>query len=132
MACAFNIEPLKSELEPPYKNWFDTGNKLLLFRDKLVKVLGALRVRTITGSITVSNLSVGSTVDIEVSHNTTFCFCSYPHLTVVAGIEVTVMAMSSDPSSVTSLSGFVLRIKNVSKSDYSPSFSIDWSRQGML
>ena len=41
----------------------------LAFRDELIKLLNKIRTRTITGTLVVSSLSIGSSVDVVVDHS---------------------------------------------------------------
>ena len=106
------------------------------FRDDIVRLLNKLRPKTITGTLTVSSLGVGMTVDVFVDHTSsaTFGFESYPAFTAINGVDVEVFALIDIAGTgyATSGTGFAIRISNISKSDYAPSFNLAWSRTGLL
>jgi hypothetical protein len=108
--------------------------ELARFRDDICRLLNRLRLRTITGSITVSNLAIGSTVDIHVEHTAdqTFRLAEPPRFTVVNGVDVQVFELIdiAGTGKATNGTGFAVRVTNVSLSAYFPSFTLNWSRIG--
>lgn len=131
--CRFNPEPLRKHLEPPYRNWFETGNKLLVFRDDLIRVLHGLRAKQISGSQSVTSLAIDASVNIYVGHESTYKFCiaEYPVFTAVNGIDIQVFATLTinGQTRITDGKGFCIRVTNVGIGG-TPSFTLNWKRRG--
>ena len=105
------------------------------FRDDIMRLLLSTRIKTITGTITVSNLATGNSVNLVVDHSAkaNFAFCEYPRFTAIGGIDVLCYPMLdiSGTSSSTTGAQFCIKVTNQSLAAYSPSFTLSYSRVGM-
>jgi len=118
---------------PP--NAWQAATELGRFRDDVEAMFRRLRFLTVSGTITVSGLTVGQSVDVAVDHSSDgiYCLAEYPRFAVVDGVDVLVYALLDigGTGKATNGSAFAVRITNVSKEDYSPTFSLAWTRQGI-
>ena len=133
MACHLTPEELRFHYDEPGNKPISRAGHLA-FRDDLIRILRRLKTKTITGTLTVTNLAVGDSVDVFVDHSDTleFCMCEHPYFTALDGIEVIVFEMIdiSGTAYATSGTGFCIRITNVSQSAYTSSFDLSYSRTG--
>lgn len=136
MACKFSPEELR-------KHYDEAGSKPisreghLNFRDDLIRLLHRLKTKTISGTISVTNLAVGSSVDFSVDHSSdaSFCFCEYPQFTVLNGVDVLIFALIDVDGTgrATTGSRFSGRITNVSIGGTGTgTFNLSWTRTGMV
>ena len=107
------------------------------FRDDIMRLFLSLRTKTITGTISVTNLAIGGTVDFGVDHtaSATFCFCEYPRFTILNGVDVEIFALIDIAGVGKNTDGghFCGRITNVSIGGTGTgTFDLNWSRIGYV
>ena len=136
MASTLNRQTLKQYFDEQPANEHAKLTEMQRFRDDIIRLLGKVKLKTITGTLTVASLAIGSSVDVSVNHSSSaaFRFCEYPRFTAVNGVEVEVFGMIDIDGTSYSTSGslWVARISNISLSSYFPAVNITWSRVGML
>jgi hypothetical protein len=133
MACRYAPEQLRSHYDEAGNAPISRAGHLK-FRDALISILNKLRTKTVTGSISVTGLTAGNSITKVVDHSedATFCFSEYPIFTSLDGVDVLVYAMKtvSGTAELTDGDGFVVLVTNTSYAG--SSFTLDWSRTGMV
>lgn len=108
---------------------------LVLFRDELIRLLRKIRVKTITGSFTVSSVAIGSTELVHVDHTSSEVYGAAwdPVFTPVTDVSITVLRARTINSINMGTSGasFVVAVENLNNSDMAGAGQLfSWSRDG--
>lgn len=126
---------LQRHFKHRHRNSDELSTDLLAFADDVIQLFECHRLVTVSGSFTVDGLAIGSEVDVYVDHSASgiFKLAEPPRFSEINDVDILVYAMVdiAGAAKLTNGSGFAVRITNVNKSDYSPSFTVSWTRTGI-